>query len=1319
MEKIKKCFLIIFFLFFSFTLKAGEFPIKINDISGLSTPWPLIASIPFPEGELTDSSNIRILSGEKEVPSQIDVTATWRDGSIRWALAGFTASPQGNYRVEFGEGIKRGKYPNPLKVAKQPNGGFEINTGVAIYRFDKNQLLPDEGWLIAGKEKRQILKNSGAGVYLIDNANREARVSGEASEITNTFLKEGPNRLAVKRSGWYVTTSGKKLARADIWLYFTAGVPYVKITHTLIFTEDTNKVWFKDYGLEFKTPEQPKETYFALGKPETDAQISRIINNGDETYILQADYPHFAERDYKATLGRSDNGKDTIVAELQTVGDWGYGDYGNYGITLVMPWLAERFPKEISFGKKGAKTVFWSGRSGKELDFRISSLIKDYWQNWAPGFPTPNESILSRPSNAQGGSRTHDIWFLPVPDTYKEEKVKKLALASTKQVLVLATPEWVCSTEAFGCPMLHKDTKNFPAEENLLSEYWQRMILPLKAFPMNGFMAWGCFPSRSYHEAKGKPYAALNTIESLRDYGLRREPWRLYARSGERTYYDLGHCFSRFTGDWYVAHCDAPEKRMGNFINSRSYGGKYPKLPVFWGDYTSVNINAGVIDNWLFEYYLTGDEKSLDIVYKIKEAFVETKWTIQPTDTSIKTFITLSMLDWDENAIQTAKNIAYSIIDLKSQNGLKGGGYGALYKDHRTSFALAEYYLQTGDELVKEAILKLIDQRYRFDRRYRPAGHKNHDLFMHSLGYWLTGEESHKRVVEQTLRDLLHYTSLNPLKEQLKQKPENPLEWSNLYIFPIFPGPRTTFHLGQHEFHNPFIGIPTALKFLDKEGWSGKTTPILVKPMSNPVGKILFSHKKGEKTKMSLYLETEEKEIKLNIFPYPENKQSRPVAGIKTDIEEMMPFGKYFLSRPEKYPVTDKKYHIYLEIPSETTSGLYLLSFSEKDTFTLLEISSDKAGLYCPDGFWSICVGDHSGSEFGRAGEGRPAFFYVPENLKELEIFLGRSVRLRAPDGSIVVDWSNKNIGELVVPTEGRGGMWSVEFYTTSVQGRSTPFFVKLLNVEPIVTFGSPDFFPENTTGKPIKVASVASPSSKTDLQFSEGITGKAVKLSGAQTLKFSKGEPVNSGGYTYFPFEKGTIEFWFKPDWTTWEIPMEMTQIIDIPFLTSSHIKLFHRYWNLLNFTNIYGMLRVEVLEQEKNRVAAGFQGRHFFKTGEWAHISYTWDIKESDKNMEGEMNIFINGKKLLTKNAPYRINQVKGTTFFKLADDKNKEIVLGPFNGNMDLLRISDRVVYTEDFEPSKKYGLDKNTRVFFNFDNNLKGVSAFTKEPVVGKK
>ncbi|HNS32339.1 MAG TPA: hypothetical protein PKN36_05125 [bacterium] len=114
-----KAFILLFLAFFlliplAAISKPSEISIKINDVSGLDSPWPLIASIPFAEGQMKDASAIRIMSGTREVPSQVDVAATWRDGSIRWVLAGFTDSPGGNYRVEYGAGVKRGVYPNPL-----------------------------------------------------------------------------------------------------------------------------------------------------------------------------------------------------------------------------------------------------------------------------------------------------------------------------------------------------------------------------------------------------------------------------------------------------------------------------------------------------------------------------------------------------------------------------------------------------------------------------------------------------------------------------------------------------------------------------------------------------------------------------------------------------------------------------------------------------------------------------------------------------------------------------------------------------------------------------------------------------------------------------------------------------------------------------------------------------------------------------------------------------------------------------------------------------------------------------------------------------
>ncbi|HNS32836.1 MAG TPA: hypothetical protein PKN36_07680, partial [bacterium] len=67
-----RCFFLLFvaFLFGVVSLHAGEFALRVDDISGLDNPWPLVASLAFPEGELKDVQAIRIMSGGREVSCQ-------------------------------------------------------------------------------------------------------------------------------------------------------------------------------------------------------------------------------------------------------------------------------------------------------------------------------------------------------------------------------------------------------------------------------------------------------------------------------------------------------------------------------------------------------------------------------------------------------------------------------------------------------------------------------------------------------------------------------------------------------------------------------------------------------------------------------------------------------------------------------------------------------------------------------------------------------------------------------------------------------------------------------------------------------------------------------------------------------------------------------------------------------------------------------------------------------------------------------------------------------------------------------------------------
>ena len=1289
----------------------GNFEIDIKGVAGSVYPWPVTSGLPFPRGEIKNLSQVRIMDGGKQVPSQVDLASSWPDGSIRWALASFTALPGARYKVEYGRGVKSSDYPYPLKVEYRQDGGFTVYTGLAIYRFERDGLLPEDAWLLSGNLKIPLLEGSGSGAYLVDNSGREARVAGAAAEIKNEVLKEGPGRFVIKRSGWYVTPSGERIAKADVWLYFYSGTPFVKITHSIVFTEDTNKIWFKDYGLEFRTPSLPEYVYSSSGGAEKE-DVTRIAAQGSEIYMLQDQFPHFAEREYRAVIGACLDGQDRIIKDLKIAGDWSYGDYGSFGIALAMPWLAERFPKEISFGARGARAVLWSGRSGRELDFRGKTLVNEYWQSWAEkGVGSPGAKKLSAwPSNAQGAARTHDIWFMPFQGTWNEDSVRQATLSASRPPLGVPDPEWLCSTEAMGFPMLHRDEKNFPAEEAVISEYWKRFMLPLHAFPFNGFISWGHFPLWNYDSVGGKIMGRFHILSSNDPYGMRREPWILYARSGERIYYEQAYKFNRFAGDWYMAHIDVPGKP------GKERGGlTYPptegrNLPFFWGDRTvDITYLSNDCIDWLFEYYLTGDEQARDLCLTVKEAMKE-RWTVEGKNNikAHRALMALSMMDWDEEISGKAKQLTHGLIDLKSQNGVSGraeGGYGPMYKDHRNMRNNLEYYIETGDELARQAFLKIADQRYRFDRTYNQIGYKCYEGFTYSCAYWMTGDQRYRRIAEQTMRDALREVSSHPsVSDDLAKLPENPLDWKNM---PSYLQISACF--------NPFMGLPVALKMISEKGWSGRPYPLALKSMKQPHSSILFEHTKGVETRFSIYLE---KNVDTppgmpEVYPYGEKDyREKGIIGVKAVFEKKMDLGPYWSNSPG---YTNPRYHVYVTVPEETPGGLYLLFIGdERDTFTLLDSSSERIALYCPEGFWSLSSGKHAESlPYGRLGEGMPVFFRVPGGLPELRIFIGFPARVKRGDGSVAMEISDKNVGELNIPVNGKDGIWTIEPFTLDFKGACPPAFYKLLNVEPVVAFGSAELLPEGTEGKPPVLPEML-PASAKPLAFIPGISGKAVRLLKGKGLSFPCGKRLPEGGYACFPGKRGTVEFWFLPCRSTCETVLGPGQRVDNPFVSSSHINLSHSYMRLGSGRNIFSYLQTQLLPETGNP-QFGFQGEYYLDGGRWNHFAFTWDIKEGEKGTEGDFAIFVNGKKLAYDTVAYGMNRLTGRQKASLKE-KLSDIKIGPFEGAVDNLRVSDIVRYEKDFLPSKNNPeTDQNTRVLFLFDETLRGTSFFSKEPV----
>lgn len=930
------------------------FALQVNDVSGLGEPWPLVGGLPFPEGELHDPSRIRITRDGVEVPAQLDVAATWRDGSIRWALAGFTGSPQAAYRVEFGPGVGRSAAAVAATVRPLAGGGWVVDTGPAVYEFAPDRLLPERVTMGAAT----VLTGSGDGAYLVDNQGRRSRVAGARAEVASEIVREGPARVVLRREGWYVTPDGVRVARARAWFYFAAGSPYLRVTHSLILTENTNEIWVRDYGLEFRTAAAPQEVVFALREATaeelapvmSDAQLQGEGNRkavkafanlfsgadrkreelfamrpaGAEVYLLQDKYPHFLDRDCRAVLGRVEAGRaPELLRETGVAGDWGDAVYDGHGLTVVLPGLAQSFPKEIAFGPSGARVALWSGRSGRELDFRAATLVREYWKDWAE-LSREGSTLLSMwPSNAQGAARTHDVWLLPRPAELGRATVQERARAAAHPPLLQAEPEWQTATEAVGWPMHPRDEARFPVEEAVLSDFWDGMMARHAQLRRTGFIAWGGTP-----HIRGAG-AGFFRVARLVDYGLRRNVWGLYVRSGERRYQEFGARYNRFAGDLELAHWTVGRKFKGGFAGGTDYRepfdaaerarwesdsrmGRSIDVPFYWGDYSGLigggDITGHAILNWLLEYYTTGDEYPRELARLVGEAYRERESELTGVPHAhLGVLSALYAHEWDEAFRRMAREQTERLIDLNSPNALNDElPVGMYYKVSRDLVALYDYYRATGDERARVAILKGIDDKYRFhhtfDRSGIPGergafGGQNYVTFLFSIAYQWTGRTAYLRVV-------------NRLIEDHRKGPTG-----------------SSRSMSVHYQMNPFMGVPTALRVLARE-----PGPIAPFPLLEATGPGSFGLRKdgNRPVEMRVYVRMAE--------TLHEDTPARAVlrsggtvfTGLEVTADQM------FKTRNE--PRRDpRRWHLHVRVPASVPAGRYTLEFPGAGTVAVLE----------------------------------------------------------------------------------------------------------------------------------------------------------------------------------------------------------------------------------------------------------------------------------------------------------------------------------------------------------------------------------------------
>ena len=260
--------------------------------------------------------------------------------------------------------------------------------------------------------------------------------------------------------------------------------------------------------------------------------------------------------------------------------------------------------------------------------------------------------------------------------------------------------------------------------------------------------------------------------------------------------------------------------------------------------------------------------------------------------------------------------------------------------------------------------------------------------------------------------------------------------------------------------------------------------------------------------------------------------------------------------------------HLRLTVPADTPAGLYALAVPRTEQVIVQDTEASELGLLAPESFQV-------------RGDGVPYFFQVPQGLAQLRLVLSRPMEVRRPDGVAVVKATNQNVGEMTVPVERHSGLWSV-FATF-------PGYVRLLNVEPVVAYGRRQALPAGAGAQPA-VRFTPPPAQQT---FVTGRAGQALHLAGSRRASFPEGIDGRDG-YRYFPGNQGTVEFWFRPNWSTTELPVRGPIPGPLFFQAGSH-GLQYRYGERSWSQELFATLSLSLRGVDEG--AVGFTGRQFFR--------------------------------------------------------------------------------------------------------------------------
>jgi hypothetical protein len=1074
----------------------NRIPLKIDWPSSADVAFPVYCGFSCPKETISEAAQISVVDAAGQaVAVEVEPLAKWvPDGSLKWVGLHFMAKRGVDY---FAMAV-----PVPIKAGMTVEDGADailIDTGAAKVE------LPKKGALI-GRVMIGASVVAPGGAACLTVKDQAGRVGDELQSEAPKIEHQGGNFVVVRREGLLKTATGETLAKYVVRLEFLAGSATVKMQHSFIVTEDTNKTQFADIAVRVPLAKVTRGMF----EPMPGEQPVSVELEGESAYLLQADYPHHGQKTARVEFMK---GKTPIsmTKRLETknealisvsnlfvgIGNFAAAQTSAGGVLISMPNAAKLFPKEFEVTPESIVAHLWSSRGGRMLDYRASSLVDHWGRDWvAKKHPGGIAAMQAKDTNAQGSARTHDLW-LHFFDAGTAKDVAGIGALCSQPPAAVQDPQWMRKTEALG--FIHPyDPQRFGKLEKFLRDAVEEYVVGAeRRWGDYGFLDYGAgMHTYDGNNLPGEETPRLNYRYADHMYHAQTALWQAYARSGDRMYLDYTAAHHRHLADFKFAHVEGKNRSLGSRVGSNGSEDN----PHYWNGIED-RFGGGLLnghqgfdpEGFLLHRYLTGDRWSEEVIVRSGETFLkrfdfDALPQIGASSDGAQPFLLAAPLylhTGDKRYLEALDKIRARMIRLDTATGWADPDYfGAWEKYHIKIAGALMDWRATGNATTQKM---LVDRAFPVWLREPPApdfGYMEQSGYFANFAWRMTGDVRYAGLMEERFnRVLFEYFDAQGNRRDVSAIRGAPHRGGN-----------HSFNFLETAFYGMDLLAAT-------EGKSAHFIGADAGPKCHAV-EIHFAKERHEPLNFELKFDRgHDMQVTWTPTGYGRPQRDYDVGPVHWDSHT-----NYFTKEAPGFGGG----YATLELGAETVEGEYRFN----NVPILFGHNAKRLVLVAPDGIILRAIHDQP-----------PVWHFMIPAGKSGALYASKPITLDIG-------------GEL---TEFKGGEWlplqgGATDQMASIKTSGLVFVAFRGGIPPVLAqhdaqlYFVPRVIQEQMPARETAAAEIAQPND----EYIEGIASKAMLLTGTRNLKIPRGKQVSPGIYEHINYHEGTLEFWFQPRWST-----------------------------------------------------------------------------------------------------------------------------------------------------------------------------------------